>query len=279
LKPLNIGLLQGNFRNCFKEKAPEIQNLSNYRNRLSTQDFQFNQKKLLNMITITASRGADIIITPESYLDGWSCNFEVINQTAVFIDDPYVNELQESANKYGVWLCAGLFLRIEEDIFNSAILINSEGSIALIYHKTHETKDVLKQMPYTLGHELSTVQTPWGKIGILICHDRWYGENYRTLRKIGAELVLNPVASATFWPGHPYHNIHSASLRCHTYSNSIFLASCNSTNHGGHSMITAPDGSIAAKAGLEEEILIFHLDESSYDKYNFISNLRPDIYK
>jgi len=279
MKHLTVGLLQGDFRSAFHEKIPELRRHSNYRDTLGTRDFDHNQAVLLPLIRSAASDGADLVLTPESYLDGWSCDGGILTEVAVTLDGVYVSQLRAIAAELGLWICAGLFERDGDRVYNSAILIDSDGSIAFVYRKTHETPDVLERMPYHLGDELPVVETPWGRLGILICHDRWYPEAYRTLRRKGAELILNPAASATFWPGHTYHDIHLCSLRSHAYSNGLFLACCNAGNHGGHSVIVAPDGTIAAQAEQDEGVLVSRLDPSAHSSYDFISRLRPSVYQ
>jgi predicted amidohydrolase len=278
MKTLTIGLVQGRFRNGFREKIPEVHRLSDFREGMGTEDFDHNHDVLLGLVRSAASDGAQMVVTPESYLDGWSFDREILDRVAVPPDSRYVKELRDLAAELGVWICAGLFMREDDRIYNSAILIDSSGSIPLTYRKTHETNGVMEKMPYDLGNELSVVETPWGRVGILVCHDRWYPECYRTLRLKGAEIILNPVAAPTFWPGHTYFDIHRCTLRSHAYGNALFLASCNSADHGGHSVIVAPDGTTAASAGQGEEVLVTRLDPAAYSSYDFTTTRRPMIY-
>ena len=278
MNPLTIGLIQGNFRNAFYEKISELHRLSDYRETLGAEDFDCNQERLIALIRSAVVEGAEMVLTPESYLDGWSFDREILDRVAVPPDSRYVKQLRHLASELGVWICAGLFMREDDKIYNSAILIDSSGAIALTYRKTHETNGVMEEMPYDLGNELSVAETPWGRVGSLVCHDRWYPECYRALRLKGAEMILNPVAASTFWPGHTYFDIHRCTLQSHAYGNALFLASCNSANHGGHSVIVAPDGTIAASAGQGEEVLITRLDPATYSSYDFTSTRRPMIY-
>jgi len=48
-----------------------------------------------------------------------------------------------------------------------------EGRLQGIYRKTHETKSTLESMRYDAGDDLPVFDTPWGVVGVLICHDRW----------------------------------------------------------------------------------------------------------
>lgn len=278
MKPVALGLIQGRFRNAFLEQHAELRKISDYRETITPADIDHNQELLVRLIRQAAEEGAELVLTPESYLDGWSCNDAVLQQSATTIDGVYIQELMELASELDVWICAGLFEKVGDSVYNEAILIDSNGSPAHIHRKAHETKDVLERMPYTLGEDLSVVDTPWGKMGMLVCHDRWYPEAHRTLRIKGAELILNPVATAKFWPGHPYYDIHRCTLRSHAYANGIFIASCNGSSHGGHSIVVAPDGTIACEADLDQEIILCRIDPSVYTGYDFVSHLNSDAY-
>ncbi len=278
MESIIVGLIQGNFRNAFQEKHVQIRRISDYKETMGYPDFVHNHKLLVRLIRDAAKKGAQLVITPESYLDGWSAQDNLLKQVATTIDGVFVEELKALALDLGIWICVGLFIKEEARLYNEALLIDAAGVLTHAYRKTHETGDVLKQMPYDLGDELAVADAPWGKTGLLICHDRWYPENYRTLRVRGAEVILNPVMSATLWPGHPYFEIHRATIRSHAYANSLFILSCNGANHGGHSFVVAPDGSVVCEGGQEQEVVLCGIDPSKYGSYDFISNLNPDIY-
>ena len=133
-------------------------------------------------------------------------------------------------------------------------------------------------MPYVLGDDLPVFETPWGNVGMLICHDRWYPENARTLAHRGATLVLNPTATGVFHPKSDYFEIHRSVLRSHAYLNQLWWASCNAGNHGAHSVIISPMGSIAAEAGDGEQVLIHRIRLREGEGYDFRSNLRDGLY-
>ncbi|MFT4969692.1 MAG: putative amidohydrolase, partial [Chitinophagales bacterium] len=82
--------------------------------------------------------------------------------------------------------------KLENKIFNTAILINSSGKIV---HKYHKINLLEVEFPfYEIGQSLSVVDTPFGKIGINICAD-----NYEhalclghSLARMGAQIILSP---------------------------------------------------------------------------------------
>jgi len=279
MKPLRIAFLQANFRSSFPEKIPAIARVARPGKQMRLEDYEFNHRLLLSLARQAKAKGADIVVGSESYLDGWSFARGSLPRIALAVGDRPVDDLRRAARELRLWMCIAFMEKTKRTIYNSALLISSSGKIAGHYRKTHETKDVLKKMPYKLGDDLPVFNTPWGKIGILICHDRWYPENARTLRVKGAELILNPTATAVFNPCHKYHDIHRCTQRALAYANGLFWASCNSANHGGHSILIGPDGSVIAEARPTQQVLIADLDLKKYSRYDFISNLRPKLYQ
>lgn len=275
---MKIGMLQGNFRSAFDESDPQIRQNANIVSNFGPGDIRFNQDLLLKLARQAAKDGAELVISPESYLDGWSCRKDIMELTATTIPGPETEELCALAVELKIWMCVGLFEKSDNRILNSSLLISSEGRIVGVYRKTHETMAVLEKMPYDLGNELKIIETPWGPASILICHDRWYPENARAVALAGAKFVLNPVATGVFAHNHKYFSIHRAVLRSQAYLNTLFWISCNGANHGGGSLIMDPGGNVAAEGTQAEEVLVVHCDIENNQGYDFISNLRQDTY-
>lgn len=275
-RELTIALLQGNFRSSFDEKAPHVARVADLRKEMTDADFRHNVEKLKRLARDAAARGAQLAVAPESFVDGWSARAEVIERIATKIPGPFTDELGWLCRETKLWLCAGIFERAADKIYNSAVLIAADGSLRGVYRKTHETRDVLERMPYALGDALPVFDSPWGKLGILICHDRWYPENGRALARRGAKIVLNPTATAIFHPAAEYFEIHRCVLRSQAYLNQLWWVSCNAGNHGGHSVIVNPRGDVVAAAGDGEEVSLSRVDLEAVKGYDFRSNVRHD---
>jgi N-carbamoylputrescine amidase len=278
MQTFTVGLIQANFRSGFEEKNAAIARVADFSPRMGPAEFAHNHALFASMVRDAASRGAQLVLGPESYLDGWSFKPEVLDAIAAPIPGPQTDALAQLARDAGVWICIGVFERAGRDIYNSAVLVSADGDLAGVYRKTHETRGVLEKMPYQLGDRLGVFDTPWGRAGILICHDRWYPENARALKRRGAEFVLNPTATAVFSPGHAYHDVHDAVLRSHAYLNELFWISCNSANHGGHSLVVGPDGRVLARASAEQEALLVKTVPPDSPGFGFASNLRDHLY-
>src|SRR5699024_5073207 len=80
---------------------------------------------------------------------------------------------------------------------NSAVLISPDG-VESLYRKVHVWgEENLVFSPGDLGFPVA--DTPWGKVGMVICYDAWVPESFRSLGLSGAELALVP----SNWVAHP----------------------------------------------------------------------------
>ena len=81
-------------------------------------------------------------------------------------------------------------------IYNAAVLIDSSGRVLIHHRKIHEL-DIAHPL-YSRGDRLSVVETPFGKIGVMICADGFApGQSIsRALALMGARYILSPCAWA-----------------------------------------------------------------------------------
>ena len=109
------------------------------------------------------------------------------------------------AKEFGVTLVAGSIAlpapRIENGkllpgtgpLYNSSVVFGRDGAALGTPQRqllpTYEEQSYIQPSP---DHELNVVDTPAGRLGILIGSDSWYPENYRTLNEKGAQLIAVP---------------------------------------------------------------------------------------
>ena len=118
------------------------------------------------------------------------------------------------AKEFGVTLVAGSIAlpepRIENGkllpgsgpLYNSSVVFDRTGAALgkpqLQLLPTYEEQSYIQPGP---DHELNVVDTPAGRLGILIGSDSWYPENYRTLNEKGVQLIAVPafIVGKTTW--------------------------------------------------------------------------------
>src|SRR6478672_7693961 len=178
------------------------------------------------------------------------------------IPGPITEMIQALAKELGVVICAPIYERVGRSVYyNSAAVIDADGKLLGVYRKNHIPLNTifyekLYFKPGNLGYPV--FDTRFGKIGILICHDRHYPEGARALALNGAEIVLIPSATPDKSLS---RKVWEKELCAHAIFNEYFVAGLNRTGkegnyvYYGQSVIFDPSGEMMVQAGSDEEIL------------------------
>lgn len=240
-------------------------------------DLDVNFKMFLEGATLAAQRHADVLITPECWLDGYASaaedsTSEKIRAIAQDLEtSPYLKQVAQKAREHRLFICFSFTSLESRQAYDAAGLWNTEGKRIGVYHKTHLQKHDLQ---YAFGQSLPVWPAPWGSVGIMICADRRWPETARTLRLQGARLILNP--SYGF-----YGDLNEAMMRTRAYENQCFIAFA----HPKQSLVTAPDGKVLAKEETTDDvsgtprITICDIDLSQAKDDNHLRDRRPEIYR
>ena len=179
--------------------------------------------------------------------------------------------------------------------FNTSIYVDADGTMLGIYRKIH-LPGVTKPDGYAKVYEPHFFQSgdtgfkvfDGGKarVGIAICQDRRYGESFRCLGLLGAEIVLSGYNT----PAYPLSLAHNElSLRAGAYQNSLFVVG---VAHSGvedgleliaGSCIVDPLGEIVAKASTNaDELVAARIDVEvmtpARKRWNFFGRRHPEHY-
>lgn len=145
-----------------------------------------------DLITEAAGNAAppDFIVLPE-------------HAFAQFINapSPLYDRLFESARRHSVYLCVGAHARANpqaECCFdNVAALIDPSGQLLGTQAKSVPVPFMSDGNP---AREQQVFDTPFGRIGMLVCYDSDFSDVPRRLTIRGAELLLVPVMNPETWP-------------------------------------------------------------------------------
>ena len=151
------------------------------------------------------------------------------------IPGPITEMMQALAKELGVVICAPIYERVGRSVYyNSAAMIDADGKLLGVYRKNHIPLNTifyekLYFKPGNLGYP--AFDTQFGKIGIIICHDRHYPEGARCSALNGAEILLIPSAtpkaslSVKVW---------EKELMGHAIFNELFVAGLNRVGQEGN---------------------------------------------
>lgn len=147
--------------------------------------------KALSLIQEAAKNKANLVVFPESYIPAfpiWSAlrapteNHELFKrmvEESIYVDGDEVNAIRAAAKQCKVLVSLGFSEKVRYSsatLFNSNILIGMNGEILVHHRKLMPTfYEKLTWAPGD-GHGLQVADTPFGKIGVLIC-----GENTNPL--------------------------------------------------------------------------------------------------
>jgi predicted amidohydrolase len=202
---------------------------------------------------------ADLVLLPELFACGYNIADQV-HRRAEPSDGPTTHAMAKLARAHGIALLYGYAERSDDLVFNSAMCLGPDGA-QIGHHRKLAIPPGFERDHFSAGQGCTVFSYRGLRIGILICYDVEFPETVRHLATKGAQLVLVPTALGADW-----HWVAHSMIPTRAYENGVYLAYANSagTENGmtylGHSVIAAPNGVEAARAGADSEILLAHID-------------------
>jgi agmatine deiminase len=258
-----------------------------------------NMRKTTEKIEQAAQRGAQIVCLQELYRTRYFPQQEKVDvkDLAEFIPGESTKMFSELAKKHNLVIIAPLFEKTSDGkFFNSAAVINSNGEILGTYRKAHIPHDpyFYEKDYFEAGDsEYKVYDTPFARIGVLICYDQWFPEPARICALKGAEIIFYPTAIGyvkdyTSEDG-DWHDAWKTVQRAHAITNGIHVAAVNRVGEEGElqfwggSFLCDSFGKVLNEASsTKEEVLIAKVDLSKnkriQDDWGFLKNRRPDTY-
>ncbi len=184
-------------------------------------NIQDNQTALYELNQRAARLGAKIIVNTEMGLSGYSFDSRAeIAPLARALDDEAVQTFAGLAREHEAYLALGLAEREPDNgvYYNSALLFGPDGELKARRRKV--TAECKWACPGEARQD-DVAQTPWGKVGLLICSETYFSLIPRALALKGADLLLVPAN----WP--PSGIDPRQVWRGRALENGIYLAACN----------------------------------------------------
>jgi N-carbamoylputrescine amidase len=242
-----------------------------------------------------ASHGAQVLCFQEIFSSSYFCNVQdpkYYDEAEEIPSGPTVQRMIALAKETEMVLVVPMYERVDEGTFyNTAAVIDADGSFLGIYRKTHIPQvegfwEKFYFRPGNLGYPV--FDTAVGRIGVYICYDRHFPEGWRVLGLKGAKIVFNPSATTR---GHSRY-LWELEQPAAAVANEYFVGAINrvgsegltDTDYYGSSYFASPRGQLigGAASDTQDEVLVRDLDMGLIEEvrrhWAFYRDRRPDVY-
>lgn len=153
-------------------------------------------ERALGLMREAAARGAQLLVYPEAFIGGYPkgadfhiylggrtpqgrAEFKRYHDAAVSVDGPEIALLAEAAGRHRLHAVVGIIERDGGTLYCSAVYLGPGGQILGKHRKLMPTALERLVWGFGDGSTLAAVDTPWGKLGAVIC---W--ENYMPMLRM-----------------------------------------------------------------------------------------------
>ena len=275
-------------------------------------EIDHNLELHLQLIADTAEAGCDLVVFPETSVNGNNGSPDV-TRFAEPHDGRIYHALRQQAATSGIVVSYGFCELFRGTHYNTSALVGPDGLIGL-QRKVHASYDEFFR--FRQAYEWAVYDLGFCRVGTAICHDSDFFESWRILALKGAELVLLPHANRTMPAGggeltfdgrgrrepdermlsaqrelledHPWPpRLHDVMAR----DNGVFAVFSDQVGFDGHSShvggayVLAPDGSMLARSevGTETGWISVELDPQLLERarenpWFALKKRRPEAY-
>ena len=274
----------------------------------NTADIDQNKKRLADKCRQLAGKGARLIVLQELHNSLYFCQTENVDlfDLAETIPGPSTEFFGQLARELGVVIVTSLFEKRAAGLcHNTAVVMESDGSIAGKYRKMHIPDDpaYYEKFYFTPGDlGFHPIDTSVGRLGVLVCWDQWYPEAARLMALQGAEMLIYPTAigyesSDTKEEQERQREAWTTVQRGHAVANGLPVITVNRVGFEpdpshqtggiqfwGSSFVAGPQGELVFRAGNDDEceqVVEIDLDRSEQVRrwWPFLRDRRIDKYE
>ena len=248
--------------------------------------------------TIRKASDADLLLFPEAQLTSFFPQYResevqcalgmTKEELAVSVQEERIQEIFRTVGEAHVWCSPNFYVKENGKYYDMSFAVDPQGTVVERAKMVHvvNAPQFYELDYYTPSEEgFRVFDTPFGRIGIVICFDRHLPESIRTCALKGAQLILIPTVNTKAEPLEMF----AWELRVQAYQNNVFIAMCNKTgkegdmDFAGQSIVVDSDGNIVVIADDQEQIVYADVDLSqcaaSRRNRPYITLRRPEFYE
>lgn len=255
-----------NEKKLLKTKGSSVMKIALCHLEVSCGPQESNLKKIEQAIRLAGERGAKLVVTPETAVQGYY--FHRIDETRQLEVQPakYLDSLRKTVKEQNLYLLLGCGEYIEETGLhhNSCLVFAPDGSLQSRHRKIYGEK-LGSEKWASPGDKMSTTNCDGVNFGVLVCADSWFDERPLALKKQGADILIDIAA----WPETPETGNPLPSWQKVTKITGLPFVVCNQTGKTkwmdmsiGESVVIQDEVVKCIYSG-EEAVLFFEFDTFS----------------
>lgn len=218
--------------------------------------------QFLKLIERAVPEKTDVILLPEG-ITAAGTGKEYVDVSEP-VPGPTTARLGEVARRRHSYIVAGLYEREASAVYNTAVLIDRDGTLIGKYRKVYLPREEI-EVGLTPGNDFPVFRTDFGKVGMMICWDVEYADPARALALKGAELILLPLADGN-----------ATLTKARAIENHVFLVT---STYGKTSLILDPDGEVQASASEDGTVAVARINLNRRYNEAWLGNMHERFMK
>jgi len=140
-----------------------------------------------------------LVVCPELSIQNYICltkNKKLFSK-ALDVHSEIFDVLKNISKRYKIFLCITVFIKEDNNYFNTAMIFDPEGKIIKKYNKKHIPSEDCYHEKYYFdqpNNNFKYFKIKNFKVGILICWDQWHQRSYEYMQKNSINLIICPTA-------------------------------------------------------------------------------------
>ena len=217
-----------------------------------------NMDRVFDRLDSLAGQAVGLAVLPEMF----SCGFDNTRlKEHACQTGPILERLSRFAGDRRMAIAGSLPESDGDRIYNTLYFIDTDGSVKGRYRKLHLFRLTDEHLFYDAGDKVVTLDTSFGRVGLMICYDLRFPELARRFFLADASLVI---VSAQWPKPRQHHWRHLIAARA--IENQLYMVCANRTGTNealefpGMSMVVDPLGEILAQAGATDPTAVANIE-------------------
>lgn len=168
-------------------------------------------EKTISLIKEASENNPDLIVFPELFIPGYPYgmtfgftvgsrnedgrkDWKVYYENSILVPGPETDAIGKAAKEAGAYVSVGVSERVEESatLYNTNIIFSPEGELIYVHRKLKPTGSERVVWGDADKYYFPVVDTPWGRMGSLICWESYMPLARVALYEKGVGIYISP---------------------------------------------------------------------------------------